>query len=119
MQGLSASLSEIKTLQSLLSQVSSLEADVMICPPATLLAQARYMLTGSAIMLGAQDCHPNVEGAHTGDISAEMLADAGATAELGNAAGPSPLHAHRQRDHAWGSGLPPERRGRSYRRHFG
>jgi triosephosphate isomerase (TIM) len=92
MHGLSASLSEIKTLQALLSQGPSLEADVMICPPATLLAQARYMLTGSAIMLGAQDCHPNVEGAHTGDISAKMLADAGATAVIVG-------HSERRTDH--------------------
>jgi len=92
MHGLSASLGEIKTLQALLSQGPSLEADVMICPPATLLAQARYMLTGSAIMLGAQDCHPNVEGAHTGDISAEMLADAGARAVIVG-------HSERRADH--------------------
>jgi triosephosphate isomerase len=54
----------------------------MICPPATLLAQARYVLSGSTVMLGAQDCHTNAEGAHTGDISAEMLADAGAKAVI-------------------------------------
>jgi triosephosphate isomerase len=58
------------------------EADIMVCPPATLLAQARYALTGSKILLGAQDCHPLASGAHTGDIAAEMLADAGASAVI-------------------------------------
>jgi triosephosphate isomerase (TIM) len=80
MHGLSASLAELRSLQGFLTQGPHVAADIMICPPATLLAQARYVLTGSAVMLGAQDCHPNPEGAHTGDISAEMLADAGATA---------------------------------------
>src|SRR6476660_6168538 len=92
MHGLSASLGEIKSLQALLSQGPRLEADIMICPPATLLAQARYALTGSAVMLGGQDCHPDVEGAHTGEISAEMLADAGATAVIVG-------HSERRTDH--------------------
>jgi triosephosphate isomerase len=64
----------------------------MVCPPATLLAQARYALTGSSIRLGAQDCHPLASGAHTGDISAEMLADAGAKAVIVG-------HSERRTDH--------------------
>ena len=55
------------------------EADVLVCPPATLLFLARELLRDSGIALGAQDCHVAPSGAHTGDISAEMLADAGAT----------------------------------------
>jgi len=80
MNGLGASLAELRALKDRLAQSPVPEADSMICPPATLLAQARYMLSGSTIVLGAQDCHPLSSGAHTGDISAEMLADAGAAA---------------------------------------
>ena len=51
--------------------------DVVVCPPATLLAATRDLLAGSGIALGAQDCHPAEHGAHTGDVAAPMLADAG------------------------------------------
>ncbi len=64
----------------------------MVCPPATLLAQARWALTGSHILLGAQDCHALPSGAHTGDLSAEMLADAGASAVIVG-------HSERRKDH--------------------
>jgi triosephosphate isomerase len=53
-------------------------ADILICPPATLLGAAAAMLAGSRIWLGAQDCHAAKSGAHTGDLSAAMLHDAGA-----------------------------------------
>src|SRR5262249_51880112 len=51
--------------------------DVLICPPATLLMAAAEALAGSVIALGGQDCHAAAKGAHTGDISAAMLRDAG------------------------------------------
>jgi triosephosphate isomerase len=54
----------------------------MICPPATLLAQLAWALKGSGVLLGGQDCHPEKAGAFTGDIAAEMLADAGASAVI-------------------------------------
>jgi triosephosphate isomerase len=54
----------------------------MICPPATLLAQMAWALRGSPVLLGAQDCHAQAAGAFTGDVSAEMLADAGARAVI-------------------------------------
>ncbi len=54
------------------------KVDLLICPPATLVASLANEASGSAIALGGQDCHGKVSGAHTGDISAEMLADAGA-----------------------------------------
>ncbi len=92
MHGLAASLSEIKTLLGLLAERPVPETEIMICPPATLLAQARYVLGNSDIMLGAQDCHPDPSGAHTGDISAEMLADAGARAVIVG-------HSERRTDH--------------------
>jgi triosephosphate isomerase len=50
--------------------------DVAICPPATLIAEA-VAAAGPALTIGAQDCHAEASGAHTGDISAEMIADAG------------------------------------------
>jgi triosephosphate isomerase len=64
----------------------------MVCPPATLLCRARDVLVGSGIALGAQDCHPLPSGAHTGDISAEMLADCGASAVIVG-------HSERRSDH--------------------
>jgi triosephosphate isomerase len=51
--------------------------DILICPPATILSAVAEKISGSAVLLGAQDCHPAKSGAHTGDISAEMLADQG------------------------------------------
>ena len=81
MHGLSGSLAEIRSLLDLLAR-GPRQTDIMICPPATLLARAHEALSGSIVALGAQDCHPQPQGSHTGDISAEMLADAGATAVI-------------------------------------
>ena len=64
----------------------------MVCLPATLLSRAREALKDSTITLGAQDCNPLASGAHTGDISAEMLADAGATSVIVG-------HSERRHDH--------------------
>jgi len=55
------------------------DCDVLICPPAHLLVDAGAALTGGTVALGAQDCHAAEGGAHTGDVSAEMIADCGAT----------------------------------------
>jgi triosephosphate isomerase len=55
----------------------SLGCDILVCPPATLLAEIGGILAGSGISLGGQDCHAAAKGAYTGDISAEMLADLG------------------------------------------
>jgi triosephosphate isomerase len=92
MHGLAAGLGELNALKERLAQSPLPEADVMVCPPATLLAQARYALRGSNIKLGAQDCHPLPSGAHTGDISAEMIADTGAEAVIVG-------HSERRADH--------------------
>jgi triosephosphate isomerase len=54
-----------------------LACDVLVCPPATLLFLLAEELAGSPVLLGAQDCHAAAKGAHTGDISAPMLKDAG------------------------------------------
>jgi triosephosphate isomerase (TIM) len=55
------------------------KADLVVCPPATLLGLFATQAVGSRIAIGAQDCHAKELGAYTGDLSAEMLADAGAT----------------------------------------
>ena len=57
----------------------ALACEILLCPPATVLAAVHAVLAGSGIALGGQDCHADRQGAHTGDISAEMLADAGCT----------------------------------------
>ncbi len=56
--------------------------DLMICPPTTLLGLFSSIVEGSPVRLGAQDCHTESNGAFTGDISAEMLKDAGASAVI-------------------------------------
>jgi triosephosphate isomerase (TIM) len=78
MNGLKAALSEAATLAQSFKDRPSEHLQLVICPPATLLASMAEMLTGSQIQAGGQDCHVNVSGAHTGDISAAMLADIGA-----------------------------------------
>ena len=57
---------------------AGLKAEVLICPPATLIAPLTQACAG-VVALGGQDCHEAAKGAHTGDISAAMLKDAGAT----------------------------------------
>ncbi len=58
------------------------KADLMVCPPATLLTALAEAAKSSAVAIGGQDCHPESAGAFTGDIAAEMLADAGAVAVI-------------------------------------
>jgi len=55
------------------------KCDLLVCPPATLLVQVGAVLAASPIALGGQDCHDEAKGAHTGDIAASMLTDAGAS----------------------------------------
>lgn len=74
MNGLKSALAELETLAA--SHPNS-DVDILICPPATLVSQASAI--AGPIRIGGQDCHANLSGAHTGDISAEMLKDAGAT----------------------------------------
>lgn len=78
MNGLLKSRSELRRLASYLVDFPSSACDVVICPPATLLHSFRTEITGRRISLAAQDCHADTGGAHTGDISAAMVKDAGA-----------------------------------------
>ena len=79
MNGLSASLVEIEAMRWAVDGGEAGEAELAVCPPATLIALAAAKLKGSRLSLGAQDCSPEPGGAFTGDISAAMLKDAGAT----------------------------------------
>jgi triosephosphate isomerase (TIM) len=79
MNGFKASLSEIAAMRKGVEAGAAGSAEVAVCPPATLLTEAAALLSGGPVALGAQDCHPNGRGAHTGDIAADMLADAGAS----------------------------------------
>lgn len=78
MNGTSASLGEVQRLAELLAAGERPRCTIVICPPATLLAPLNAIAAPSGIVTGGQDCHHLPSGAHTGDISAQMLADAGA-----------------------------------------
>ncbi|MFN3522944.1 MAG: triose-phosphate isomerase [Phenylobacterium sp.] len=75
MNGLAAALSEAKVVA---AGAGESRARVALCPPATLIERMSAALAGSPVLVGGQDCHAEASGAFTGDISAEMLADAGA-----------------------------------------
>ena len=76
MNGSRAALSEA---QALVAAHPAPACEILLCPPATLIAALASQSTGSPLMVGGQDCHAKASGAHTGDISAAMLADAGAS----------------------------------------
>lgn len=76
MNGVTAALEEVAKLS---SDIGTPATEVLICPPATLITPMAVATAGSAIQVGAQNCHHATTGAHTGDISAEMVADAGAS----------------------------------------
>jgi triosephosphate isomerase (TIM) len=92
MNGLRASMAEFEAMIAGASKVTA-KADLLVCPPATLVAAFAAKLAGSKdVAIGGQDCHPKPSGAHTGDLSAEMLADAGATSVIVG-------HSERRADH--------------------
>ena len=97
MNGLRSMLGEARRVATALSGPSLAEADAMICPPATLIAAMAAEVAGTRLGIGGQDCHAAATGAHTGDVSAEMLKDAGAAAVI---IGHSERRAdHRETDH--------------------
>jgi triosephosphate isomerase (TIM) len=91
MNGLKASMTEFEAMLAGAPGLAG-KADLLVCPPATLLAVFADKARGTGLVVGAQDCHPKASGAHTGDISAEMLADAGAKAIIVG-------HSERRADH--------------------
>lgn len=76
MNGLATALAEV---QALTTAHQMPRCEMLLCPPATLITRLAGVAQGTALLIGGQDCHPVDAGAHTGDISAAMLADAGAT----------------------------------------
>ncbi|GAA4534212.1 triose-phosphate isomerase [Chelativorans composti] len=79
MNGTGASLGELQAIAAGFAEASGAKADGLICVPATLLDRASKVLAGSPVASGGQDCHAKDSGAHTGDISAPMLKDCGAS----------------------------------------
>ncbi|MBV1864168.1 MAG: triose-phosphate isomerase [Rhodobacteraceae bacterium] len=108
MNGLRQALSEVEALH--VSNPAP-ECEVVICPPATLIRSMAKRCTEMAINVGGQDCHEDSSGAHTGDISAEMLADTGAThvilghSERREAYGESDAQVRAKTKSAWTAGL--------------
>jgi triosephosphate isomerase len=90
MNGTTAALDELRAL---LAAHPAPACEMLLCPPATLIAQAAYHTKGKALHIGGQDCHAKASGAHTGDISAAMLKDAGASHVILG-------HSERRADHA-------------------
>jgi triosephosphate isomerase len=91
MNGLTASLKEAAAIAEGALELQD-KVDMMLCPPATLIAQLRWQTKSAPLLIGAQDCHADASGAHTGDISAEMLKDVGASAVIVG-------HSERRTDH--------------------
>ena len=81
MNGLAASLAELDRIIAGAPAIAP-KADLMVCPPATLVAAFAARAANSPVAIGGQDCHAEPAGAFTGDISAEMLKDAGARAVI-------------------------------------
>jgi triosephosphate isomerase len=80
------------------SALKSSGPELLVCPPATLIGLIAEALAGSTVSLGAQDCHPEDSGAHTGDVSAAMLADLGCRYVIVG-------HSERRQDHGETSAL--------------
>ncbi|MBD9449400.1 MULTISPECIES: triose-phosphate isomerase [Rhizobium] len=93
MNGTRASLDQIKAIAEGVQGPLSDKVEALICPPATLLYVATALCTDSPLAIGAQDCHQKPSGAHTGDISAEMIADCFGTYVIVG-------HSERRTDHA-------------------
>jgi len=90
MNGTPSALAEVAAL---LAAHPAPGCQMLLCPPATLLAQMAWAARGTPLLLGAQDCHAKASGAHTGDISAMMLEEAGASHVIVG-------HSERRSDHA-------------------
>jgi triosephosphate isomerase len=99
MNGLKASLAEIDALAKGIADAGlAAGADIMVCPPATLIAPMVKAAEGTPILVGGQDCHAKASGAFTGDISAAMLADSGAKGVILGHSERRSLHGERDKD---------------------
>ncbi|WEZ83645.1 triose-phosphate isomerase [Rhizobium sp. 32-5/1] len=93
MNGLRGSLDQVKAMAEGVKGPLSEKVETLICPPATLLYVATALCDDSPLLIGAQDCHQDAAGAHTGDVSAEMIADCFGTHVIVG-------HSERRTDHA-------------------
>jgi triosephosphate isomerase (TIM) len=91
MNGLTASAAQLDNIVAGAVKLAE-RIDILVCPPFTLVAAFAARARGSRVAIGGQDCHAKASGAHTGDVSAEMLADAGASAVIVG-------HSERRQDH--------------------
>lgn len=111
MNGTSAQLDELLSIGHGFMSGLDTETEALICVPATLLMRAAAMLGSTPVKAGGQDCHPKASGAHTGDISAEMLKDAGAShvivghSERRSDHGETDALVHEKAQAAWRAGL--------------
>ncbi len=92
MNGTGPALEELRAMAAGLDALGREAPETLICPPATLLHRAATIATDTALRVGAQDCHAAESGAHTGDLSAAMLAEAGAAYVIVG-------HSERRQDH--------------------
>jgi triosephosphate isomerase len=92
MNGTSADMAELHAVAAGFMGGLDAETEAALCLPATLISRAREVLASTPVKLGGQNCHPEPKGAHTGDISAEMLKDAGAALVIVG-------HSERRTDH--------------------
>jgi triosephosphate isomerase (TIM) len=88
----------VQDLKGRLASKPGIAADLLVCPPAPYVAQAAALTAGSGLAVGGQDCHARQSGAHTGDVSAAMLADVGCRYVIVG-------HSERRADHGEGSEL--------------
>ena len=102
MNGLVESVEEAKRMAEGLAERGAVGCDAMICPPFPLVGLIAWALDGTDLAVGAQDCHPKASGAHTGDVSAELLFDVGATAVIVG-------HSERRQDHGETDALVAEK----------
>jgi len=83
---------ELAQIRDLLPAAQAATCEVLVCPPATLIDRMRALIADGPVAVGGQDCHPEPSGAHTGDIAAGMLRDAGARYVIVG-------HSERRQDH--------------------
>ena len=95
---MNGSLAALAEVEALIAAHPAPACDMLLCPPTPLIAAMAARAQGSALQVGGQDCHQNTSGAHTGDVAAAMLAEAGASHVILG-------HSERRADHGESSDL--------------
>ncbi|UWU24713.1 triose-phosphate isomerase (plasmid) [Rhizobium sp. CB3060] len=101
-------LSDLNEIVAIAAAADDAKAEAIICPPATLIDRAASIARGSKLRIGGQDCNASPSGAHTGDVSANMLADLGATRVILG-------HSERRANHGETSALVAAKAAAAYR----